>query len=219
LSKGLSRKGRGKVEDLRPDAVRQSVEALCAAEPKFRAIEERFGPCPLRLRDPGFPALVRIIIGQQVSVAAASSIYAKLEAAGGLQPDFVARASDEALRACGLSIQKIRTCRGIAAAVLDGELDFDGLIALSDEDAIAQLTTLKGVGQWTAEIYLLGALGRSDVWPAGDLGIQAAVHRFLALRRRPDAKATLRHGEKWRPWRSAAARLLWHYLAGAKMPV
>jgi DNA-3-methyladenine glycosylase II len=201
--------------DPRTRRIRRAISALCAARPEFRAIEERFGPAEIRLRQPGMAALARIIVGQQLSTYAATSIFARIEAAGGPDSGFFATASDEALRGCGLSGPKIRACRALAAAALD----FDGLAAMSDEAAVTALTAVKGIGRWTAEIYLLAALGRTDIWPAGDVGLQAAVHRFAGLSERPGVAEMERLAEPWRPWRSAAARLLWHYLDRSKMPV
>lgn len=195
--------------------MRAALDALCAARPEFRVVEERFGPVEIRLRAPGMAALARIIVGQQLSTHAAASIFARIEAAGGPGAEFFAGASDEMLRACGLSGPKIRACRALGAA----GLDFDRLARLSDAAAVELLTAVTGIGRWTAEIYLLAALGRVDIWPAGDVGLQAALQRFAELPERPNVAEMERLAEPWRPWRSAAARLLWHYLDRSKMPV
>ena len=170
------------------------------------------GPPPLRKRPAGLPGLAWIVISQQVSAASAAAIHGRLETRF---PDIDAaallRASDEDLRACGLSAPKMRTLRAIANAVDSGALDLDALAAMDADAARAALTRVKGVGPWTADVYLLFCLGLPDVWPSGDLALQEAARMALRLRSRPDAKRLEKIGERWRPWRAAAARLLWAY--------
>ena len=191
--------------------IRHAVDALARLEPAFAAVLERHGAPEPRKSEPGAHTLLRTIVGQQVSVAAARSMWARLEAAFGAPPDLerILAASDEELRLAGLSRQKAGYARSLAALVLSGELDLASLPA-DDEEAIALLTRIKGIGRWSAEIYLLFAEGRSDVWPAGDLAVQIAIGRLLGLGDRPTEKHLRALGEAWRPHRGAAAVLAWH---------
>jgi DNA-3-methyladenine glycosylase II len=156
--------------------------------------------------------MLRAMVGQQVSIKAAAAIWARLEeATGGCgDPARVAAASDEAMRGAGLSRQKVAYARSLADAVLSGELDFDRL-PQDDEEAIARLVRIKGIGRWSAEIYLLFAEGRPDVWPAGDLAVQIEIGRILGLAERPSEKAIRVLAEAWRPHRGAAAIFAWHH--------
>jgi DNA-3-methyladenine glycosylase II len=193
------------------DSIRTSVEALAEREPAFAAVVATHGiPAP-RTGEPGAETLLRTIVGQQVSVAAARSMWAKLEGAFGSPPDLqrLLVASDEDLRAAGMSRQKAGYIRSLAQLVLSGELDLAALPA-DDEDAIALLTRIKGIGRWSAEIYLLFAEGRADVWPAGDLAVQIEIGRLLGLPEKPSEKHLRELAEPWRPHRGAAAVLAWH---------
>lgn len=187
-----------------------ALDALAAAEPGLAGGLARAGYPPPRIRARGFETLLRTMIGQQVSVASADAIWRRLEAAGLLSPGPITAANDEALRACGLSRQKIGYARSLSDAIVTGALD---LAALPDEDeaAIAALVRIKGIGRWSAEIYLLFAEGRADIWPAGDLAVQIEVGHLLGLDARPDEKATRAIGERWRPHRGAAAVFAWHH--------
>ena len=194
------------------------LDALRAADP---ALVERMlaeaGPPPLRARTPDFAGLAWIVVGQQVSTASARAIHARLEAGfPGMVAAEIAAASDEALRACGLSAPKIRTIRALADAILGGRLDFDALARMEASEAHAALVALHGVGPWTADLFLLSCLGHPDAWPAGDLALQEAARLLLGLRARPDAKALTRIGERWRPARAVAARLLWAWYGARK---
>jgi DNA-3-methyladenine glycosylase II len=191
--------------------IRESMKALAAIEPAFASVLERHGPPEPRKSERGAHTLLRTIVGQQVSVAAARSMWAKLEAAYGSPPDLkrILKASDEELRLAGISRQKAGYSRSLAELVLSGELDLANLPA-DDEEAIALLTRIKGIGRWSAEIYLLFAEGRRDVWPAGDLAVQIAIGRLLGLDERPTEKHLRELGEAWRPHRGAAAVLAWH---------
>jgi DNA-3-methyladenine glycosylase II len=193
------------------DTLHESLEALAAAEPAFAAVLEQHGRPEPRISPPGAVTLLRTIVGQQVSVAAARSMWAKLEAAYGSPPDLAAilKATDEEMRAAGLSRQKAGYARSLAQLVLSGELDLDALPA-DDEEAIELLTRIKGIGRWSAEIYLLFAEGRRDVWPAGDLAVQIQIGRLLGMDDRPSEKVLREIGERWRPHRGAAAVLAWH---------
>ncbi|MGD9878819.1 MAG: DNA-3-methyladenine glycosylase [Reyranella sp.] len=176
-----------------------------------RAIAEVGHPA-LREVPRGFNGLMRAIIGQQVSVHAARSIWLRLEeAVPSMAPAEFLMLSDQQLRAVGLSNAKMRYGRSLATDIVDGRIDFVALDALDDEAAIAMLTQAKGIGRWTAEIYLMFAHGRPDIMPGLDLGLVIAAQHLKKLRKRPDAKRLVKIAEQWRPWRSAAALLLWHY--------
>ena len=189
-----------------------SLDALAAIEPAFAVALTRAGYPEPRVRDRGYATLLRTIIGQQVSVAAAASIWTKLEAQVGdlTDPATVAAASDEQLRAAGLSRQKASYARSLADEVTSGRLDLSHLPE-DDEEAIAQLVRIKGIGRWSAEIYLLFAEGRPDVWPAGDLAVQIEIGRILGHDERPPEKLMRELAEGWRPHRGAAAILAWHH--------
>jgi DNA-3-methyladenine glycosylase II len=165
-----------------------------------------------RNRKPGFPGLVRIVIGQQVSAGAARVIAERLDAAlSPITPEVMLRATPARLRKAGLSRAKIAYLKGLARAIETGALDFDAIARQDDAEAMASLRAHKGIGRWSAELYLLFSLRRPDVWPAGDLAVRAAVRRLKRLRAVPDEKRMDRIAEPWRPHRSAAALFLWHY--------
>ena len=189
-----------------------SLDALAAIEPAFAAALARAGYPEPRVRDRGYATLLRTIVGQQVSVAAAQSIWNKLEAQVGdlTDPANIAAASDEQLRAAGLSRQKASYARSLADEVTSGRLDLAHLPE-DDEEAIKQLVRIKGIGRWSAEIYLLFAEGRPDVWPAGDLAVQIEIGRILGHDERPTEKLMRELAEGWRPHRGAAAILAWHH--------
>lgn len=192
--------------------IRESIDALAKVEPAFAVALERAGyPAP-RVRDRGYETLLRTIVGQQVSVAAAQSIWNKLAAGLGdlTDPDNVAKASDEELRAAGLSRQKAGYARSLAEEVTSGRLDLANL-PQDDEEAIAALTRIKGIGRWSAEIYLLFAEGRPDIWPAGDLAVQIEIGRILGHAERPSEKMLRTWSAPWSPHRGAAAIFAWHH--------
>ena len=197
---------------LSADQIRGSIDALAKTEPAFARALERAGYPEPRIRDRGYETLLRTIVGQQVSVAAAASIWKKLEAEVGdlTKPANVAAATDEALRAAGLSRQKASYARSLAEEVTSGRLDLASLPA-DDEEAIAALTHIKGIGRWSAEIYLLFAEGRADIWPAGDLAVQIEIGRILGHDERPSEKMLREWAEAWRPHRGAAAIFAWHH--------
>jgi DNA-3-methyladenine glycosylase II len=194
-----------------PEALDVAVSQLADREPAFAALLEAHGRPEPRSSEAGPHTLLRTIVGQQVSVAAARSMWSKLEAAYGTPPDLatILKASDEDLRTAGLSRQKAGYARSLAQLVLSGELDLFNLPA-DDEEAITLLTRIKGIGRWSAEIYLLFAEGRPDIWPAGDLAVQIAVGRMLGAKTRPSEKALRELAEPWRPHRGAAALMAWH---------
>ncbi|MBV8191199.1 MAG: DNA-3-methyladenine glycosylase 2 family protein [Alphaproteobacteria bacterium] len=185
---------------------------LAKVDADFARVLKEVGHPALREVPTGFNGLMRSIVGQQVSVHAARSIWLRLEAAvPSMEPaDFLAQ-SDEQLRAVGLSNAKMRYGRSLAGDIVEGRIDFALLDTLDDEAAIAMLTQAKGIGPWTAEIYLMFAHGRPDIMPGLDLGLVIAAQHLKRLRKRPDAKRLIKIAEPWRPWRSAAALLLWHY--------
>ena len=188
------------------------LDALARVEPAFAQAIARVGlPAP-RVRDRGYATLLRTIVGQQVSVRAADAVWRKLGEAVGdpADPALVAAASDEALRAAGFSRQKTGYVRSLADEVLSGRLDLEALPA-DDEEAVAALTRVKGIGRWSAEVYLLFAEGRPDIWPAGDLAVQIEVGRILGHDARPSEKRTRELAEGWRPYRGAAAIFTWHH--------
>ena len=189
-----------------------SLGELGRIEPAFAAALDRVGYPDPRISDPGYVTLLRAIVGQQVSIKAAAAIWAKVEAAtgGAANPANMVRTSDEDLRAAGLSRQKIAYSKSLAEEVLSGRLDFAAL-PKDDEEAIARLVQAKGIGRWTAEIYLLFAEGRPDIWPAGDLAIQIEIGRILGLPEKPTEKAIRALAEPWRPHRGAAAVFAWHH--------
>ena len=194
------------------EELRASVDAIAAMEPGFAAAIGRVGYPPPRLREPGYETLLRTIVGQQVSVAAAAAVWRKLEAelGAGCAPDALLVRDFDTLRACGLSRQKQGYARSLAELVVSGGIDLHDLPD-DDEDAIAQLVRIKGIGRWSAEIYLLFAEGRPDVWPAGDLAVQIEIGRILGLAERPSEKLTRELAERWRPHRGAAAIMAWHH--------
>lgn len=190
----------------------EGLEALARIDTDFARALAAAGPPPLRRRDPGFATLLRAIVAQQLSAKAAATIWERVEdAVASLEPAGLLTVGDGDLRACGLSRQKVGYCRALADDLLSGRVDLEGLAQRDDEVAIAELTKLKGIGRWTAEIYLLFALGRPDVFPADDLALMVAAQRMKRLDERPDGKALRSLAEAWRPWRGAAAHFLWHY--------
>ena len=193
------------------DQIRAGLDALATIEPAFAAGIARVGYPGPRLRERGFATLLRTIVGQQVSVASADAVWRKLDATleDAADPLRVAAATDEQLRAAGLSRQKAGYARSLADEVTSGRLPLDALPA-DDEEAIAALVRVKGIGRWSAEIYLLFAEGRPDIWPAGDLAVQIEVGRLLGHAERPSEKQVRELAEAWRPHRGAAAVLAWH---------
>ncbi|MFW2350525.1 DNA-3-methyladenine glycosylase family protein [Qipengyuania sp.] len=191
--------------------LREHLDAVAAEDAVVAAAIQRCGYPEERIRPTGYRTLLRTIVGQQVSVAAAASVWTKLEAELGeeMHPHELLARDFDALRACGLSRQKQGYARSLCELVASGELQFDNLPD-DDEAAIAELTRIKGIGRWSAEIYLLFAEGRQDIWPAGDLAVQEAVGRLLELPARPSEKETRALGDKWRPYRGAMAIFTWH---------
>ena len=197
-------------------ALKAGLDAVAAIEPRIAAAIERVGYPEERIRGRGMVTLLRTIVGQQVSFKAADSIWAKCEGAvtmgGGDVADPAAwlALSDEALRGAGLSRQKLSYMQSLATATASGALDF-GALPADDEAAIALLTAVKGIGRWSAEVYLLFSEGRPDIWPAGDLAVQIEVGRILGLEAKPTERATRTLSEPWSPHRGAVAVFMWHH--------
>jgi DNA-3-methyladenine glycosylase II len=196
---------------LSAEQIKHGLDSVAALEPGFASALKVAGYPEPRIRERGHGTLMRTIVGQQVSVAAAASMWRKFEDYVGpeLSPEKVLEADFDTLRACGLSRQKQGYMRSLCELVVSGGLDFETLPA-DDEEAIKRLTLIKGIGRWSAEIYLLFAEGRGDIWPAGDLAVQAGLHKLLDLPERPSEKATRDMAEKWRPYRGATAIFTWH---------
>ena len=196
---------------LSAEAIREGLDHVAALEPLMGKAIERVGYPEPRLRPTGYVTLLRTIVGQQVSVAAAASVWNKLAALLGddIPPEALLDADFDSLRACGFSRQKQGYARSLCELVVSGELQLDALPG-DDEEAIAELVRLKGIGRWSAEIYLLFAEGRPDIWPAGDLAVMAGLAKLLKLEARPDEKATRLIAEPWRPHRGAVAIFTWH---------
>ena len=196
---------------LTAEQIRTGLDAVAAREPRIGKVLENAGYPEPRIRPTGYMTLLRTIVGQQVSVAAATSMWNKLEAelGEGFTPSCLLKRDFDTLRACGLSRQKQGYARSLCELVESGELDFDSL-PTDDEAAIEQLTRIKGIGRWSAEIYLLFAEGRPDIWPAGDLAVQKAVGRILGHDEMPKEKVVRVLAEAWRPHRGAVAIFAWH---------
>ncbi len=189
------------------DCVAEGAAWLAGQEPRFAGALALTGPLPLRRRPDGFAALMGAIVSQQVSVAAASAIWARLEAAGLTDPARIAAADPEDLRTAGLSRQKVRYVTALAGA----GIDYAALRRAPTEQVVAELTAVPGIGRWTAEIYAMFSLGRADVFAPGDLALQESARMLFALEARPREAALREMARGWSPWRAVAARLLWAY--------
>ncbi|MDX1781722.1 MAG: DNA-3-methyladenine glycosylase [Thalassovita sp.] len=194
------------------DCVAEGVDWLCANDPGMAKAYELTGPLPLRRREDGFTELLSAIVSQQVSVASANAIWARLEAAGLLQPEAIIARTPEQLREVGLSRQKARYAKALAEA----GIDYDALREVPNEEVVKILTAVTGIGVWTAEIYAMFSLGRADVFAPGDLALQEAVRILYGLEERPKERALRQMAERWSPWRAVAARQLWAYYRLAK---
>ncbi|WP_372398357.1 DNA-3-methyladenine glycosylase 2 family protein [Azospirillum sp. HJ39] len=191
-----------------------SVEHLTALDPIFSECLRVGGPAIRDFSRPsGFVGLLRMVMEQQLSTRVALALWAKLQQrmGGAVTPEAILALDDESLRACGFSRQKIGYARGLADAVASGRLDFDVIHTLSDEEAISRLVALKGIGRWSAEVYLMSTLDRPDIWPIGDLAIQLGVQRLKGWADKPTPRQLIEVAEPWRPYRSFAARLVWHH--------
>ena len=201
------------------ESLPEALDALGQLDHDFSRALDEVGPPPLRNRPHGFPTLLRIIVAQQVSLASAQAIWDRLEAAcSPLVPSGLLALGEEGLRGIGFSRQKARYGCSLAELFVSGALEPTTLDTMDDEAAIASLTKAKGVGRWSAEVYLLFAMGRPDVFPADDLGLMMGAERLKRLHARPDANALRAMAEAWRPWRAVAARMLWHYRQKGALP-
>lgn len=191
--------------------IQQGLDVVCQIEPKIAAALETCGYPEPRIRPKGYATLLRTILGQQVSVASAASVWDKLEAllGSGCPPEKLVARDFEELRACGMSRQKQGYARSLAELVISGELDLENLPD-DDEKAIAQLVQIKGIGRWSAEIYLLFALGRPDIWPAGDLAVQIGIGKIMGHANRPSEQDLRLWAKPWSPNRGAVAIFTWH---------
>tara|TARA_R110002096_G_scaffold13053_5_gene46631 strand:- start:464 stop:1111 length:648 start_codon:yes stop_codon:yes gene_type:complete len=198
--------------DPRIRALQQGLAALQVADPALDAAVAEAGAPTFELRPQGFETLVRAIVAQQVSAASARAIFGRLcDAVRPLTPERFLDVGPEAVRACGFSRPKIKYAVALAEHILDGRLPLDRLPAMEDGAVIEALTAVPGIGVWSAEVYMIFAMGRPDIWPAGDLALQTAQQRIRGLDARPTPKASRLLAEEWAPWRSAAAVTLWHY--------
>lgn len=195
-------------------AVASHIEALVGMDPRLAAVRDFAGPVQPRINPPGFVGIAKVITGQQLSVTSAAAIWSRFELLpGALDPVTYLSLSEEAVRATGFSGGKFRTLRAIAEAMAAGVLDFDHLETLPAEDAVRYLVAHKGIGPWTAEVYLMFCAGHPDVFPAGDLALLKAVQHGLGLDARPTIKEMIGIAAPWTPHRSAAALLFWRYFA------
>ena len=199
--------------------LRRELESAARLDPGLRKLLNALG-CPApRARPPGFETLLLTIVSQQLSTGAAAAIWRKLEKScrGRVTHRKIRNRNDAQLRACGLSAQKIGYARGLANMVAAREINLDALAKMESEAVIAELVRVRGIGRWSAEIYAMFALGRADIFPAGDLALQVAVGRYLSLPERPGAKQTAALAERWSPHRSSVALLMWKYYGAATL--
>ena len=190
----------------------EGVTELCQRDPDLNKIVVTIGPPPMWVRKQEFSTLVYIILEQKVSIVSAKAVYQRLmDVMETPTPREFLVLSDSELKLTGFSRQKMRYCRLLAESILAGVLDLSALRRMSDDAAHAKLTSLKGIGPWSADVYLLSALRRPDIWPSGDIALAAAAQRVKRLRSRPTAQKLEILGRRWTPWRSVAARLLWHH--------
>ena len=199
------------------DEIAAAVAWLVRREPRFAQVVARHGQPPLRRMEAGLEGLLRIVTDQLISLQAGEAIWRRLKAElGDFEAGRLHRKRETSLRRLGLSGAKARCFKAVAQAAATGRFSFESLALLSDEEVSGRLTDLPGVGPWTADIYLLSALGRADAWPAGDLALQVAAQDLLGLGERPSQAAMAELAENWRPWRSVAARLLWSHYRGLR---
>ncbi|UCD25054.1 MAG: DNA-3-methyladenine glycosylase 2 family protein [Gemmatimonadota bacterium] len=199
------------IRRLTPERLQVGVEALCERDADLARSVDRFGAPPLWGRRPGFATLVRIVLEQQVSLSSAKATYGRLRAAlGSVTAHRVARLEIAELRDLGITRQKADYCSNLARLITTGRLDLRQVARASDTEARQLLCAVRGIGPWTADIYLLMALRRPDVWPDGDLALAAAARRVKRLRKRPSVERLRRIAGSWKPWRGVAARILWH---------
>lgn len=195
----------------------QGVRELTESDRDLETIVTKYGPPPLWERSPGFPTLIQTILEQQVSLASGKAAYDRLEKAlGTVTPEHLLTLSDDALKQIGFSRQKTRYGRELAQTIIKGQLKLQELDDLPDAAVRMQLMQVTGIGRWTANIYLLMALGRPDVWPSGDIALHAAIQQVKGLDKRPSSEEANAISQQWQPWRAIAARLLWHWYLSEK---
>lgn len=198
-------------------AQHRAIEELIRVEPIFSVVVATYGSPPLWKREEGFGSLIKIILEQQVSLASAQAAFDKLVAAlVEVTPDHLLSLSDSQLKAIGFSRQKTSYTRHLALALKNGQLDLANLHTCSDEEVRASLTAIKGIGVWTANIYLLTAMQRPDIWPRGDIALAASYQKLKQLGQRPGSDEMEQFSSGWTPWRSVAARLLYHYYLSSR---
>lgn len=202
------------------ETLAQGVAFLCARDPHLARIYQQFGLPPLWAREPGFATLTHIILEQQVSLASAKAAFMRLQEAceGSVTPEALLRFDDLELKQIGFSRQKAAYARLLAHSLLDGSFSLERISMLEDADAYDALLRIKGVGPWTANIYLLMALLRPDAWPPGDLALEVAWQKITGLEKRPSKEEMSAIAGRWQPWRAVAARLLWHDYLSRKLP-
>lgn len=199
------------------ETLRAATRALAARDPDLARVLDRFGEPPLWGRRPGYASLVRIILEQQVSLAAARTMYRRVERrAGGVTPGRIAALGPGGLREIGLTRQKAAYCHGLAVRLLEGSLDLAAVAGAPDDAGRSRLLEIPGLGPWSVDIYYLMALRRPDVWPRGDMGLADAMREVKRLRSLPSIARQERIARRWSPWRSVAARLLWHHYLGIR---
>ncbi|WP_347544004.1 DNA-3-methyladenine glycosylase 2 family protein [Roseomonas sp. CAU 1739] len=195
-----------------PDWARAGIAELAGLDPDFAGIEAAAGPMPWRSRHPGFPGLLRTICGQMISNQAAAAIWGRVSALpGALDPVGLLAIDEATLRGAGLSRPKVAHVRALASAIAEGRLDLVALRGAPDEEAVAAISAVPGIGPWTARVHLLFGFERPDVFPIGDVALAAGLAHLKALPERPSQKALVAMAQAWSPWRSLAARLLWHH--------
>ena len=200
------------IDPLNLSSFKSALSQLSATDRDIKFVVDKFGPPPMWSREPGFPTLIYIVLEQQVSLASAKAAYDRLCLhVPNLIPENFLKINDQRLKKIGFSRQKISYCRNIAHACIDGSLPIQELHNMSDISVSLELQKIKGIGPWTADIYLLMVLKRPDIWPLGDLALISAIHKLKNLPKRPSSEEFLRLGEPWKPWRAVAARVLWHY--------
>ena len=197
---------------LTEEGLADATRRLCERDPDLARIVDQWGPPPMWAREPGFPTLVHIVLEQQISLASARAAYDRLQAVvSPLTPEGFLTLDDGTLRAIGFSRQKAGYGRSLAQAIVEKELDLGSLEALTDQAVRAKLCALRGIGPWSADVYLLMVLRRPDIWPVGDIALASAAQDVKQLTARPTPAELATIGDPWRPWRSVAARLLWHH--------
>ena len=198
-------------QELNPNSLKEGLKFLCDKDPELKALlKKRKGQITLFKRPSGFEGLINLIVEQQLSVASAKAIFERLkQSITPFSAEKFIKTDEKVFREAGLSFQKINYCSGIAKAYISGDLNFNSLELMSNEEVIIELTKLKGIGEWTAQCYLLGCMSRIDAWPSSDLGLQVAIQRLKGLKSRPQKLTTEEIAETWKPFRSIAALILW----------